>query len=254
MSFSQYTFNLGLTEGVSGQWDVALSFMTGTWTFNDWEGKSVTEPDGYYDLGLAGRYFWVRSPKVTLVPHLSFTMGKRGVTDFAPNLDSAYDDSNWKFSRTAFDLGVGMNYSTNPDVLAVIDFGFAYQSIKGEYEDPQFDTAWTTLATEEKETYFVFPYMKLGFEGKVFNWMDVRAGGTATIWTSKEKWESDWTSNYVIDLPYNSTYLGVGLHFGKLHLDTYMDPELLLDGFNFVSGSDDMDDLNFRVSMLYELF
>jgi len=38
--------------------------------------------------------------------------------------------------------------------------------------------------------------------------------------------------------------LGVGLNFGKFHLDTYTDPQIILDGFNFISGSEDAYDLN----------
>lgn len=248
-SFHQYTFGLGLTEATSGKWDVAVHFMFGGWTNENLDGDKLNEPSGFYDLGLAARYFWVRSPKITLVPHLQATMGKRGVKDFGAMPDTlTTDDSKDEYTRTGFDIGFGMNYTPGPDMLAVIDFGLAFETVKGEYT-----LADSTLG-EEKETYFVFPYMKLGFEGEVFNWMDVRAGARTSLWTSKDKWESDFEVDQTWDDHWVDTYLGLGFHWGRFYLDTYMDPEIVLDGFNFISGRDDVDPLNWQVSMIYEMF
>ena len=252
-SFSQYTFNVGLTEGTSGQWDVGLSFMTGTWT-NEWNDTTFSEPDGYYDLALAGRYFMVRNPKITMVPHVAFTIGKRGVK-FPGDPGDSDDDMGVKYSRTGFELGWGMNYTPAPNMLAVFDIGLQYEKIKTD----------GSLGSDEEElgtdTWFSFPYIKIGFEGEVFSWMDIRAGANGSLWTSKQKEEyteygdypnETWTWDYA----YNETYLGFGFHWNRLYLDTYTDPELLLKGFDFINGSDyyDSGNMNWMVSMTYELF
>ncbi|MEW5795104.1 MAG: hypothetical protein AB1772_01965 [Candidatus Zixiibacteriota bacterium] len=252
-SFYQYTLGFGLTEASTGKWDLGLSFMFGGWTNENPEGEKFNEPSGYYDLMASGRYFWVRNPKVTLVPHASFGIGKRGAQNFGDLPDTTPDDDfKVEWTSTAFDLGCGMNYTPGANMLAVADLGFSYWKVKGESTggtdiDPEF-------LGEHSESYFIFPYLKLGFEGEVFNWMDVRAGGYTYLWSSSFKIESDFMVDQTYNEPSSDTYLGLGFHWGRLYLDTYMDPEIVLDGFNFISGSNDADDLNFQVSMLYEMF
>ena len=257
-SFSQFTFGLGLTEGTSGQWDVALNFLIGSWTDENAAGLEVTKPNGYFDAYLQGRYFWVRNPKVTLVPHAKVAIGKRGVDEniYFSNTDTLLYVDTWESKRTAIDLGIGMNYTTGPDMLAVLDFGFMLNSVKWEFTDT--DTSSTSFNEEEKYTTLMAPYVKIGFEGEVFSWMDFRAGGSTTLWINQEKseftdadpTENDFTEK--LDFPMNRLWLGTGFHFGKLHVDTYMDPEILINGFNFISGNS--EELNFAVSVLYELF
>jgi hypothetical protein len=253
-SFNQYTFGLGLTEGTSGKWDIGFSFMTGGWTNEDEDGDKINEPSGFMDLALAGRYFWVRNPKVTLVPHARFAIGKRGAEWFNDPDDAAYNTKD-EYSLTGFDLGCGMNYTTAPNMMAVVDFGIMYETIKAEYSGG--DSISVASKGERKETFVVFPYLKLGFEGEVLSWMDVRLGGYTTLWSNSYKWESDFEVDETYNTPSTSTYFGFGFNWGKLYLDTESDPEMLLKGFNFISGGgsdDDGFDMNWRVSLLYEMF
>lgn len=273
-TFSQYTFHVGLTEATSGQWDVAAYYTTGSWTNENFEGKKLTEPNGFYEFGVTGRYFYVMNPKVTLVPHGEFTLGKRGVDS---HIDPYYgsigyydEDSLWTVedNGTMIDLGVGLNYTTGPKMLAVLDFGFDLQQYKRKYSGHSFEDYYdpsegntANFTGEDKWSFMMLPYMKIGFEGEVFPWMDVRAGGTTQLWVNKVKRESevyfdysdDWPYNFSIDEPQNDTYLGAGFHFGRLHLDTYMDPAILTNGLYFINGTE-TNNLNWSVSMLYELF
>ena len=42
---------------------------------------------------------------------------------------------------------------------------------------------------------------------------------------------------------------------GRLHVDTWTDPDLFLKGFDFISGAGAaFDDMNFSISALYEMF
>jgi hypothetical protein len=252
-SFSQYNFGLGLTEAGSGKWDVGLNFMMGSWTNEDELGRKYNEPSGFYDFDLSGRYFMVRNPKITLVPHAQVGMGKRGVKDFGALPDTlATDDLKIEETRTSFDLGCGMNYTLAPNVLAVLDFGFSYYRFKGESSGDT--TTFAGMIGEHKETYFTFPYLKIGFEGEVFSWMDIRAGGYTDLWSSSDKIQSDFMVDQTWNTPSTNTYLGFGFNWGKLYLDTYTDPTIILDGFNFISGSTQAEDLNWQVSMVYEMF
>ena len=249
-SFHQYTFGLGLTEGTSGKWDVGLSFMTGGWTNEDEEGNKINEPSGFMDLSVNGRYFWVQNPKITFVPHAMFGIGKRGV-EWLYAADVSTDNTKAEWSGMMFDLGFGMNYTPAPNMLAVIDFGFSRESVKGEFSG---DTLNIEVG-EHKESYFVFPYMKIGFEGEVFSWMDIRVGGTTTLWSNVEKTESDFVVDQKDNTPSTSTYFGFGFNWGKLYLDTYTNPELLSEGLDFISGNgDDGVYMNWMVSLVYEMF
>jgi len=313
-SFHQYKFTFGLTEATSGKWDVALSAMFGGWTNEDPWGQKISEPSGYNDFTLNGRYFWVRNPKVTLVPHATIEMSKRGAKylDVLRWYDSitfdywdtagdssasvyynnfANDDAKAEYKQTYIDLGIGMNYTPAPKMLAVADFGFSIQSTKATYsrgsditsmialrgamdyygeewypdeyyyhnQDDVFGNGYGSgyqyLVGEHKDTYTVFPYLKLGFEGEVFSWMDVRLGGYSTLWSNKSKETSDFYMDESWNTASTDTYFGFGFNWGKLYLDTQSDPELLLRGLNFISGDQSSGfDMNWRVSMLYEMF
>jgi len=251
-SFSQYTFTFGFTEATSGQWDVALQFMTGTWT-NEEDGDNISEPKGFSDIGLAARYFMVRNPKVTMVPHFGVMISKRGVEHFQGTPTDDTDDRIREWSGTMFELGWGFNYTPAPNVLAVFDIGIQHEKVKEErsggfYADDEkgeFTDSWTSV-----------PYFRIGFEGEVFSWMDIRAGGTTHLWSSKYTYEDKvgvtWKETY--DESDSDTYFGFGFHWDRLYIDTYTDPELLLDGFNFISGSEDAEDMNWKVSLTYEMF
>jgi hypothetical protein len=281
-SFGYYKFGFGLTEGASGKWDVALNIAFGTWTDEDQYGFTQTEPDGYLDLMVEGRYFWQKSAKITLVPHAGFAMGKRGAnnygyyTDPDDTLNAPYDDRNIKNTLFGFEAGMGMHYTSGPDLLAVLDFGFRYAKVK---EESDFITPDTNYFYSRAATYewsqFTLPYLKIGFEGSVFKWMDIRFGAT-TYWDitkSKDDYTSGGTSYrylYHYDRSskevWNETYLGFGFHFGRLHIDVMTDPDVFLRGFNFISGDspridpdyyyyeDNYGYMNTKMSVLYEMF
>ncbi|MBU0984026.1 MAG: hypothetical protein KKA42_09160 [candidate division Zixibacteria bacterium] len=243
-SFGYYQFGFGLTEALTGQWDVALNLGLGSFCWEDDTGGTVVEPDGYYDMDLEGRYFWVRSPKVTLVPHAGFGIGKRGAT--APSEDDPAETDKVSQTRFGFDGGIGLNYVTGPDLLAVMDFGVMYRKYSTDYDE--YDIVGDTMILSESELSTVtIPYFKLGFEGQVFKWMDVRFGATS-YWNIET--EKDIEKFKDVE---NDTYLGFGFHWGRLHVDTETDPELFLNGFDFISGYGD-GDMNFRISALYEMF
>jgi len=246
LSFTQFTFAFGLTPE-KGNWDVSLAFSMGSWKDQDEFGNDQTKPDGYYDLMVSGRYFHQMNPTVNLVPHAAIAMGKHG-----QKVDSATVSAySVKSSRTVFDLGCGLHYMPTTNVLAVLDFGFLYSKISNT------DIEWLGYQEQEdrNEKVFDMPYWKLGLEGEVFNWMDIRFGAVSEWQSFKAEWKYDpnpykESSNWAE----NTTYLGFGLNFNRLHIDTYTDPEIILDGFNFISGSSDSEDLNVQVSVLYEMF
>lgn len=235
--FTNYTLGFGLTPD-NGKWDLALWLAFASWTDKNNAGAVVTEPDGYMDVAAMFRYFYTYNPTITFVPHIMAQIGTHGEKTVTPDVEDT------KSKLTMVDIGCGMNYMPVTNVLAVIDFGINYASVKDEFTVPGPPVA----TTEDKYTDMHFPYWKIGLEGEVTSWMDVRFGAVSE-W-NKFKEEDVQGYNYAL----NETFLGAGLNFGRFHIDTYTDPEILLDGLNFISGTDDIDDLNFSVSILYEMF
>jgi hypothetical protein len=84
-------------------------------------------------------------------------------------------------------------------------------------------------------------------EADVFSWMDIRMGATSN-WTSLKRDGIDKEK-----FTENATYLGFGFNWGRLYIDTYTDPGLFLNGFDFVSGDGD-GNMNMGISALYEMF
>jgi len=183
-----------------------------------------------------------------------------------------------EYTYTEIDLGVGMQYTPATNVLAVIDFGVKLANLKQErtynatgnlfYEhyvpDPASpgDSIWVKADTtfEYKRNMTYFPYFKVGMEADVFKWLDIRLGATS-MWGSTTYEYSDydnkyyWTSSNLKNTtkyPWNATYLGLGFNFNRLHIDCYVEPDIVLDGFNFISG--ETNSMNYQLSILYEMF
>ena len=158
-----------------------------------------------------------------------------------PRLD--YTD---KYSYTGIEAGFGINYTPATNVLAVADFGLAYYKSKEEWSD-----STSTVIGDYNWTDLYMPYFKIGLDADVFKWMDVRFGATS-YWDNYTFEDKLSNYKYKANWPQNETYLGFGFHWNRLHVDTYADPALFLNGFDFISGDGD-GDMNFRISAVYEM-
>ena len=240
---AEYDFAFGLTEA-TGKWDVAAGINMLTWTNKNFNGEYSTKPSGNKALFLHGRYFKQVNPRWTIVPNAGVIMGSYEAefyTGATPNVLTETES----FKTTTFWAGMGAHYTPVANVLAVCEGGFGYNSSKWEYK-PVVGTSAT-----DKINFLTFPYLKIGFEGQVFDWLDLRGGATSYWQKAKEEFEPNPNGiKYSANYPDNATYLGTGMHFGNLHIDTYTNPEILLNGFDFISGNS-TSSLNTRVSVLY---
>lgn len=253
----EYDISVSLTDA-NGKWDFAagLNLLTFSNMFDEthdvWKGKGNKSFFAY------GRMFHQVNPQWTLVPNGGLIVGSYAADRYDGGTPQAVDYSD-KFTTFTFWGGLGAHYTPATNMLAVGEIGVAFNSTKFKRTDP----VVATNGFEEKDTYFTLPYFKMGLEGKVFDWMDVRFGATSN-W-HRETWEDtqggwDGEDYYATkekwNYPDNETYFGTGLHFGNFHIDTYTTPEIFLKGFYFISGNgnydEGYDDLNFHVSVLYE--
>jgi len=243
-SFGYYNFDVGLTP-TTDKWDVAVAFGIGTWTDESASGGTQTEPDGFYDFSLMGRYFIANGPNYTFIPHVGFDYAKHGIKNYNLNGDLTDLDNNTQYTRTVFDIGTGLNYTPATNVLGVFDFGFKYDYWKQEVDVP-------TPVQENTITNTIVPYFKIGLDADVFKWMDIRLGATSNWTYETDEYKQPANNKWKYRYADNETYLGFGFHWNRLNVDTYTDPQLFLNGFDFISGNGD-GDMNFRISASYEM-
>ncbi len=256
--------------------DVSVKFNMQSWTYTDAEGKDVYTPEGNTSFGFAARYWYNYNDEVDFIPHLMVDMTSKGYEDpsniVPDDTLGIYSDlltTTWSDKSVSFDLGIGWNIQPTDDILFLGDFGVKFGSCTEETEWTYEDNPWTTTVNEDtvyddsseewKYSNNYMPYFRVGLEGKVTKWWDVRLGAVK-YWT-KDKTE------YPVDLWFygqgreetwggasTSTYLGSGFHFGDhLHVDVWLDPEFVLNGPNFVSGKTyNAPDLAYMASVLFE--
>jgi hypothetical protein len=259
---SNLAFDLGITM-MQGKADIAAGINFLSWTDIEWNGNDETKPTGNLAFYVMGRYFHEMNQKVTLVPHIGFSSEKVGFELYEQWSSTTAAVATRmtrerKYSQTIIDLGFGMNYSPAAGILAIGDIGFMMSNTKQEYHEDTSYTGTTTMIDEEyndNNTYL--PYFRIGMDATVFDLLDIRLGSTS-YWrkyvnedkemTATDKWTEKYTRSYVS----NSTYLGAGFHWGNLKIDAEIDPELLLDGFYFISGED--NDMAYQITILYEMF
>lgn len=216
--------NFGLDFMASMMFNENLEIATGVsfWSFDDKNaaGTDVSETSGNFIYDLHGRYWMNKNGRFQKVFHAGFNI----LTQTLNSVD---------YSDFGFNLGLGCNYQSTENILAVTDFGVMFMSSKA---DPPDNT----------DTYFTLPYFKAGIDAGVFKWANLR-GGVASYW-NMDKYENDTKYNYVN----TSTYFGAGVHWGSLEIDAQVSPAFLSAGPYFISGSS-AGDLASRFSLNYWL-
>jgi hypothetical protein len=237
-TFMYYTFAFSWTN-IDKNFDLVMGLSFGSWT----ERRNlldVSEPDGYHDIILQGRYFLQKDERTSYIPHLGISFGSHGAS-YRGILSRSISSSIFQVNA-----GCGANLKPNEKALIAGDFGFLVSSKKREQSD-QFKTS------ELKESDFKL-YLQLGAEGNLNKWMKIRMGAADVL-----NLKTNEVKPYTTSESYNSkiirfgfpsaTYLGLGFQFGKLDVDTYINPKIFLEGFNVFSGR--TNSMNFQISALY---
>jgi opacity protein-like surface antigen len=248
--FTVYDLAAGLTLG-GGFTDIAAGFQYMTWTDKGTLGSSTkwdeSKPKGNYLLYARGRHFWQPGPPAwTLIPHAGIYIGKNEAEYYELNTGTDSLAQTDKYDWFGLELGGGLQYAPSNDAVVILDFGIRYDKLDGEFRNT--DTLIGNHDATSKTT--AVPFFRAGADLKVFNWMDLRLG--ATSYWDRYTHENDFPNKLVQNYADNATYLGFGFHWGNLHVDTYTDPQLFLNGFDFISGGGS-GDMNMQISALYEI-
>jgi len=247
-AFAIYDFAAGVTIH-GGKTDLALRLQVMTWTDKGTDNTVIptsaydqSKPKGNWEFQIDFRHFRsCLSPLFTCVPHAGIFIAKNEAeyysTPPSPTLLQT-DKYNW----FGIEIGNGLEYAPSQDAMAVLDFGLVYRKVDGDFTD-------SVRTSEAYLKTITIPFIKIGADVKVFDWMDLRLG--ATSYWDRSTMEYDTQSKFMTNYADNATYLGFGFHWGNLHVDTYTEPHLFLDGFNFLSGRS--NDMNLWISALYEI-
>ena len=230
-STEQKNMDLGLQLGLTLQekLDLAAGFNFLTWTNKDGEGDDVGKPKSNISFNLGGRYWYAFTDEVDFVPHLGFLYHMGGY--------EIPDGDEGKETEMMLDLGWGVNIRPVDRVLLLFDLGIMYDNDKMEITPPEGDAVETTYTTMN------LPYYKIGMEGHVTKWWDVRLGAVKN-WIGFAV-KDDYKEGFAM----TGTYLGSGFHFGNLTLDAWVNPDFVLNGPNFVSGW--QGDVAYQASIKY---
>ncbi|MEK7774257.1 MAG: hypothetical protein AAB305_00020 [Candidatus Zixiibacteriota bacterium] len=242
---SKISIGGGLTLN-EGKFDISAGLDYVSWTDQYNNGTAtvdVTKPSGNMSFWLMGRMFRQVNEQLTWTPHGKISLGSGGVEFYGS--DAVLDETD-DLSLFELNLGSGLQWNPNQDATCVLDFGVDYGKITHEYTyAPD-----ATYNYKENQSAFTLPYFKMGAEGKVFDWLWARFGSTS-YWTSAAYEDETAQYKYKRNYPMNETIVGLGFVFNRLHVDANVNPELFLDGFNFISGQS--NPMNFNFTVLYDL-
>jgi len=237
-SYSTYGLRAGVTA-LEEKLDLALGFEIASFS-EDVGGTTVWENDGSMSLAFAGRYWYKANDHYALIPNLKFSMMK----------DAGKAD-NETAARTVTEvaLGCGNNWKPVDNMLAIWEVGVLSQNDKVE------GTAGD-VSDEFKNTQFNI-YWRLGFESKIFDWLNGRFGAERTWRSMTKEWTTDPSGDWVeasgkpkYGVPVTNTYLGATAHWNRLWLDFLVAPQFMANGPYFISGEE--TNIFSKVSLFYK--
>ena len=142
------------------------------WTY-DGKAWDRTKAEGNLIIHAGARYFAAVNSEYTVVPHLVVVLSKYEYGNYmwSTSTSSAELTSTNKINFLAIDVGSGLHWRPGSRVFVILDFGLMRRHWKEETV-----LAGSSPPTDEDEiTRLALPYFKVGFEGHVLSWMDVRS-------------------------------------------------------------------------------
>jgi hypothetical protein len=229
-SASQFGINGGILADFTSRLrlDAGVSLMFPGASFKPAIGAETSVSETIFMIN--ARLFAKLSPKVTLVPLVTFITAS-GTQDLGLGDSTLSTDLP---SLTAFNIGLGVNYSVG-DFLLAGGLSLANASIS---------TASTPATPKLSTSYFIFPVWNIGLEWNMTDWFVARLGYVAT--TEKRTVESPAAQtptpsdkNEAIQTLFagpNGATVGVGFRFGDFSMDATVNEGVLRQGLNNIGG------------------
>jgi len=250
-SYSTFGIRLGGTA-LDNNLDVALGVELAMFDDKNDGAKTELKNDGSMSIAFAGRYWYHANDRYALIPNVKFSM-IRDANTIDDKSGSSTETESEGYTATEFAFGLGNNWKPVENMLAIFEVGILAHMDKYEYEynSTSFDTS-----VDYTNSQFNI-YWRLGFETKIFEWMNGRFGAERTWRGLTKEWMYD-TSNEPIEATgkpqygsaFTNTYLGATVHWNRLYLDMLVEPLFMNNGPYFISGSETT--LFSRVSLYYK--
>jgi hypothetical protein len=215
ISYATYGIRLG-ASALEKKLDLALDVEIASFS-EDTSGTTMIDNDNSMSMGFAGRYWYKASDTYALIPNAKFSMMKDAKKEGDHNGDS--------HTTTTFGVGIGNNWTPVDNMLAIFELGIMSTSMKSE---PMVNDVTTETTNSEMDIYW-----RLGFETKIFGWLDGRLGAER-FWQSMTK--ESWSGKPDIGTNVTATYLGATAHWNRLNLDLLIAPAFMQHGPYFLSG------------------
>ncbi|MBU1707608.1 hypothetical protein KKB28_06810 [bacterium] len=214
---------IGLDLGVTALdqlLDVALGFEFPSWTNIDADGNTISENDGSNLISFAARYWYHYAEKTSLIPHVEVVMYNNGYSTPVPDGEKA--------ATTDIRLGIGHNWVPVEAVLVVFEVGVRFATTTYSCE-----VAGTEDATFS-DTHL--PYWRIGWEGRVYKWLKIRAGAS-------KSWDNTKYEKFAM-LPLDpddagtstAMFFGGDFNFGPVVIQYLLDQDFARRGPYFLSG------------------
>lgn len=185
----------------------------------------LNENDGSSDMGIAARYLIAYNSMVTLVPAFAYRQQKiaEKVTA-APGFGSGQE-----FKTTGWDLGIGCNTVPLQGTEFLTSIGV--RSATEKYTD----SSGAITYYDQKDAHF--PYLALGSEIQVKNWLQFRFGAEKTWDAFEDKSVTPGVPEFKESGASFTYMVGAGVMVGDLQFDVEVNPNWFNAGPYFVSGS-----------------
>jgi len=195
-------------------------------------GSGEDKTDGSMALNVSARYWWMYADKMALVPNIRFQTQKDAV-----KFDGGDKDG---YTTTDIKVGIGHNWTPVENTLAIFELGVDVQNVKDE-------STTSGVTTTIKTTVNSMPYWRIGFETKVFDWLNGRLG-------AERNWVNETNDAKPLEpeaaFSQTSTFVGATAHWNRLIFDLLIEPNFFEQGPNFISGYN--NNLFTRVSLKYD--
>ncbi len=226
ISVSSFTAGLSLPIVNWGILDAALTYqMTGF--KNEAGGIKISEPEDYNSISLDSRFIYSWGESYALIPFISYLQNSAGqkVYQTAPDYYTEIRTENTLL------FGLGFNYKPYKNFLIIGGLNFLQNQIKNEVSQP----GNITRTNRNNELYF--PFIQLGCEAQLRNWLLLRMGMQKLIGNQKAEYiyMNDVLKSEISRAAFGVS-IGIGFKFKDFTLDTMLDQDYLRRGPYILSG------------------
>lgn len=238
LSARKYAIGIGLKINPRSRFDGTIFYSSSSFSHfvSVYDPIIRREPDGYNTYGIGARLFYALSPKMIIVPFLSYSNGGQGYR----SLDLNDNLLTHKSTFNEYLLGCALDFIPVQKTLVTLAGGYS------KYSSTLDEETWSegTPPLAGKYGYQILPFLCIGLEAKLTKWLGARFSAYELLETIKG--ELPVTDTQMNEATGTGSSYGArfGLYFtlGRFTIDTLIDEngaaDFLHNGLFILSGKD----------------